>query len=73
MYIQVGVEGLSFAANHGLQIRHPDGHTYNHTIPEGYKCRLSALSEELREKLQKHGAWVEYKELLVAWHYRLIY
>ena len=68
--LQVGVEGLSYAANHGLNIRHPDGHMYNHTIPEDYKIRLSALDAELKQKVQKHGAWVEYKDLLVAWHYR---
>jgi trehalose-phosphatase len=66
------VDGLSYAANHGLYIRHPDGHTYNHTIPDDYKCRLAALEAELSQKVQKHGAWVEYKDLLVAWHYRWV-
>ena len=64
------MEGISYAANHGLNIRHPDGHTYNHSIPDDYKLRLTALNSELKQKVQKHGAWVELKDLLVAWHYR---
>ena len=64
------MDRLSYAANHGLNIRHPDGHTYQHTINEDYKARLLALDSELRETVQEHGAWVEFKDLLVAWHYR---
>ena len=67
---KVGVEGISYAANHGLNILHPDGHGYHHKIPEDYVKRLRALKAELKEKLERNGAWVEDKILLVAWHYR---
>ena len=29
---KVGVEGISYAANHGLNILHPDGHQYRHQV-----------------------------------------
>jgi len=67
---KVGVDGISYAANHGLNIMHPDGHRYQHKIPEDYILRLKALKDELKGKLEKSGAWVEDKGLLVAWHYR---
>lgn len=67
---KVGVEGLTYAGNHGLLIQHPDGHRYRHTIPQDYQDRLTLLDKELRETVACHGAWVENKELLVAWHYR---
>lgn len=67
---KVGVEGLTYAANHGLHIRHPDGHTYQHKIPEGYYLMLQQLEADLKEQVQVNGAWVEFKNMLVAWHYR---
>ena len=32
--------------------------------------RLKLLEEELNETVSIKGAWVEHKDLLVAWHYR---
>ena len=31
---KVGVEGLSYAGNHGLHVMHTNGQTYQHTIPQ---------------------------------------
>lgn len=67
---KVGVEGLTYAGNHGLEILHPDGTRFNHPMPAGYKERLARLEKELREKCAGNGAWVEPKGLLVALHYR---
>jgi len=67
---KVGVEGITYAGNHGLEILHPDGTRFNHPMPVGYKERLAKLEVELRETCTSHGAWVEPKGLLVAWHYR---
>lgn len=67
---KVGVEGITYAGNHGLEILHPDGTNFNHKMPAGYETRLERLVEELTERCTSHGAWVEPKGLLVAWHYR---
>jgi len=67
---KVGVDGITYAGNHGLEILHPDKTKFNHPMPAGYPERLNRLEEELREKCTSHGAWVEPKGLLVAWHYR---
>merc|ERR1719483_800422 len=67
---KVGVEGITYAGNHGLEILHPDGTRFNHPMPPGYKERLAKLEVELRETCTGDGAWVEPKGLLVAWHYR---
>jgi len=70
LQVKVGVEGITYGGNHGLEILHPDGTRFNHPMPPGYKTRLEKLEEELREKCTVDGAWVEPKGLLVAWHYR---
>ena len=31
---KVGVEGLTYAGNHGLHVMHADGQMYQHTIPQ---------------------------------------
>lgn len=49
---------------------HSDGQRYQHTIPQDYKDRLELLEAELNAHVAQHGAWVEHKNLLVAWHYR---
>ena len=33
---KVGVEGLTYAGNHGLHVMHADGQMYQHTIPQVY-------------------------------------
>ncbi|XP_071743479.1 uncharacterized protein [Lepeophtheirus salmonis] len=67
---KVGVEKITYAGNHGLEIMHPDGHTFSQSVPQDYKDRLSKLKDELTEEVTKYGAWVEDKDLLMAWHYR---
>ncbi len=39
---------------------------------QDYRDRLDALSSELESTVSLHGAWVEHKDLLVAWHYRAV-
>lgn len=62
---------MTYAGCHGLEILHPDGQLYKHDIPEDYQKRLKDLQEDLVQNVQVDGAWVEHKDLLVAWHYRL--
>lgn len=67
---KVGVEGLTYAGCHGLHVMHADGQTYHHTIPQDYQDRLQLLEADLKAQVECDGAWVEHKNLLVAWHYR---
>ena len=58
---KVGVPGITYAGNHGLEIVHPDGTRFTHPMPGGYKERLHMLELELTEKCTSDGAWVEPK------------
>ena len=58
---KVGVGGITYAGNHGLEIVHPDGTRFTHPMPPGYKERLSKLEMELTECCTGNGAWVEPK------------
>ena len=67
------MDGITYAGNHGLEIMHPDGHVYSHSIPQDYRDRLVHLIRDLREEAARVvGAWVEDKGLLVALHYRYL-
>ena len=37
-----------------------------------YQDRLELLEADLKAHVEKNGAWVEHKKLLVAWHYRSV-
>ena len=58
---KVGVDGLTYAGNHGLEILHPDGTRFTHPMPAGYKEKLKALEKELTDNCTGDGAWVEPK------------
>ena len=62
---KVGVDGLTYAGCHGLKIIHPDGQRYIHHVEQEYKERLLGLEEDLRDTVERNGAWVEHKDLLV--------
>ncbi|KAB7507035.1 Bifunctional trehalose-6-phosphate synthase/phosphatase [Armadillidium nasatum] len=64
----VGIEGVTYAGNHGLEIIHPDGTVFTPTIPHDYEVRLKDLKEKLKDSC-KHGAWVEDKGSVITYHY----
>ena len=65
----VGIEGLTYAGNHGLQIQHPDGSEFVHPIPQDYEEKLNKL-RELLKGISEHGAWYEDKGTGLTFHYR---
>ncbi|KAF2364431.1 HAD-superfamily hydrolase subfamily IIB [Trinorchestia longiramus] len=65
----VGIEGLTYAGNHGFQIRHPDGTTFVHPVPHDYEENLNKL-RELLKPVSIHGAWLEDKGIGITFHYR---
>ncbi|XP_063242724.1 uncharacterized protein LOC134542428 [Bacillus rossius redtenbacheri] len=68
----VGIEGIVYAGNHGIEIEFPSGRTYVHPSPEGYQEKLLSLQAELESKVCKHGAWVENKGPTLTLHYRAV-
>jgi len=66
----VGIENITYAGNHGLEILHPDGTKFVHPMPLAYEDKVSNLLKELQEKLCHDGAWVENKGAVLTFHYR---
>ncbi|CAG2058458.1 unnamed protein product [Timema podura] len=66
----VGIEGITYAGNHGLEILHPDGSKFVHPMPVEYENKVKTLLKDLQDKVCKQGAWVENKGSLLTFHYR---
>jgi len=66
----VGIDGLTYAGNHGLEILHPDGSRFVHPMPAEYQDKCSNLLKCLQDQVCKEGAWVENKGALLTFHYR---
>ncbi|RZF33427.1 hypothetical protein LSTR_LSTR009618 [Laodelphax striatellus] len=47
----VGIEGLTYAGNHGLEILHPDGSRFMHPMPTEFEDKCSALLQALQEQI----------------------
>lgn len=47
----VGIENITYAGNHGLEILHPDGTKFVHPMPLAYEDKVSNLLKELQEKV----------------------
>lgn len=68
----VGVDGLIYAGNHGLEIRGP-GLNFLHPDAPGMKEALDRAHGLLAEELAAHpGAFAEHKGLSLTAHYRLV-
>nr|CAD7439043.1 unnamed protein product [Timema bartmani] len=66
----VGLEQLTYAGSHGIEILHPDGTKFVHPVPYEYSEKLKELAKVLKKKASNDGAWVEQKGALVTFHYR---
>ncbi|XP_022227832.2 probable trehalose-phosphate phosphatase J [Drosophila obscura] len=65
----VKIDGTTFAGNHGLEIEYPDGSRYDFELPAEMKKNYTDMVWELKEKMQKNGAWVEDKRVSLTYHY----
>lgn len=66
----VGIRGVIYAGNHGLEIEHPD-FKYEVFVPQHVKMLLKGLKVVLKDDLNKvKGVLIEDKGLAVAIHYR---
>ncbi|CAL4075772.1 unnamed protein product, partial [Meganyctiphanes norvegica] len=68
----VGIDGITYAGNHGLQISHPDGTLFTHPIPKEYEDKLDILKKRLRAEACTDNAWLEDKQFGITYHYRKV-
>lgn len=47
----MGIEGLTYAGNHGLEILHPDGSRFVHPMPKEYEEKSAVLLKQLQEQV----------------------
>lgn len=48
-WFQVGIEGITYAGNHGLEILHPDGSQFVHPMPLEYEDKVTDLLKALQK------------------------
>ena len=65
----VGIPGITYAGNHGIDISLPNGIEFSYKISEDYRCKLKSLIIELSKHVCKNGAWIENKGSVITWHY----
>ncbi|XP_055380660.1 uncharacterized protein LOC129611506 [Condylostylus longicornis] len=66
----VGIDKITYAGNHGLEILHPDGSKFVHPMPIEWEEKVSELSKALQDAVCHDGAWVENKGAILTFHYR---
>ncbi|XP_014261998.1 alpha,alpha-trehalose-phosphate synthase [UDP-forming]-like [Cimex lectularius] len=66
----VGIDSITYAGSHGLEILHPDGTKFMHPVPNAYAEKLRELMRLLQDEVCHDGAWVENKGVLLTFHYR---
>jgi len=68
----VGIKGITYAGNHGLQIEKPSGRVLRPKgVSTGYP--LKKIKRSLKKKLNHiKGAWIEDKGLTLSVHFRLV-
>ncbi|XP_044749938.1 alpha,alpha-trehalose-phosphate synthase [UDP-forming] isoform X2 [Coccinella septempunctata] len=66
----VGIEGITYAGNHGLEILHSDGTKFVHPMPPECHEKVASLLAKLQEQVCRDGAWVENKGALLTFHFR---
>ncbi|CAG0895472.1 unnamed protein product [Darwinula stevensoni] len=68
----VGIDGITYAGNHGLEILHPDGSKFVHPVPEVYHEKMRNMCQELQDECCREGAWVENKGNILTYHLRAV-
>jgi len=66
----VGIEGITYAGNHGLEILHADGTRFTQPMPTELEEKVGGLMQQLQEECCREGAWVENKGVLLTFHFR---
>ena len=66
----VGIEGITYAGNHGLEIIHPDGTRFTHPMPAEMEGKVGVLLEQLQQeccKVKKNSYGFCFNETLSGW------
>uniref|UniRef100_A0A0A1WFB8 Trehalose 6-phosphate phosphatase n=1 Tax=Zeugodacus cucurbitae TaxID=28588 RepID=A0A0A1WFB8_ZEUCU len=66
----LGIKGITYAGNHGLEIESGDGTRHDYALPAELQRLYTTIVNELTEKLENNGAWVEDKKVSLTFHYR---
>ena len=66
---KVGIDNVTYAGNHGLEIHHSDGTKYIHPLPDS---KIGELKDALEAEVCHHGSFVEDKGSLLTFHYRKV-
>jgi len=66
----VGIENVTYAGSHGIEILHPDGTNFVHPVPRQYEQKVAELQKALADEVCGDGAWVENKGVMLTYHYR---
>merc|ERR1719242_2363812 len=67
-----GIEGITYAGNHGMEINNADGTTFKQEMPREYYDKMHKMLNTLNTEVCVHGAWVENKAELITYHYRQV-
>lgn len=59
----VGIEGITYAGNHGLEILHPDGSQFVHPMPAELEDKVASLMQMLQEQVYGVLCWNIQSEL----------
>ncbi|WP_435077045.1 trehalose-phosphatase [Halococcus sp. AFM35] len=66
---RVGIEGIDYAGNHGLEL-HKDGETTVHPVAERRRRDLGGIVADIEERLAGTDCFVEDKSVSATVHYR---
>nr|AFS17321.1 trehalose-6-phosphate phosphatase [Belgica antarctica] len=66
---KIGLNGVVYAGNHGLEILYPNSTRYNQEIPGSVSGNYDKMVKEL-EKITRSGSWIENKGVSLTFHYR---
>nr|XP_023013746.1 probable trehalose-phosphate phosphatase 2 [Leptinotarsa decemlineata] len=66
----VGLNSITYAGNHGMEVLYPDGSTYRHKLPENFEDQVNLLIAKLEKEVVRDGAWIENKGSTLTFHFR---
>lgn len=66
----VGIDNITYAGNHGLEVLFPDGTKYVHQLPSEFNDQVNELIKKLEDNVVRDGAWIENKGASLTFHFR---
>lgn len=61
----VGIEGITYAGNHGLEILHPDGSKFVHPMPAELEDKVANLMQTLQDQVSI--IFIIFSKAIVFW------